>query len=990
MIRRIRAISRGVYRQERRSPTDSSQKIAVCKTGDDWQARLEGHFRSLADRRAGGRTVFALEHGLTVGEVDELRRTVSPTLNSRSERARHWLPMVVHAAEVAYEYDGDEFWQSFGGVTPGWDSSQTSRQDVRAAFQRFASEYRGPTPHGRWADWFTIICWPIANAILPTDLQRQLARALYVAGPGLGQRIDNIEELGRYVAASAWEGSDRFQQLREQPTFLGQIALALLRPQATTDTLLLESTLRRIVSDLESERAAAGWIRSARGALARPVLRLAGTRIGVERGVPQDLEAKVEQVARLTSPAVFLRYESETSTWGVWLRLPNLSPLAALSPEVRQALVESKCSAPAADVPIARGRLLYDAQEIRLVRWPKADAPLIRFQGIASGLESALLRAWAGPEMPAVFRVRNDGTAHRVMSRAVRSGLTYVIAHESPPDALRQLANETRCLGVHINRVEVPSVIEPRVAQALRGMGCLPTQSAAVWPAGAIPVAWDGEGAVEWLTSDTPMLGVTTDHELRELTFEITGAKRETTGRVGAGETTFVVLPQLTVGTHEVLVREVPTEGAPTTRRLAVGIREPLRSIGSGPIRMWAEPHSTDLGQLWSGLTAICVAGPARRTDLSFTLSPRPGGPASATIRLAATIPLTSIDWRTLIEQRVQADDHVADAFDSARWGRVEIDTGRFGVHALEFERALPPLRWALGDTNDGYMLTLHDDGEGISPPEVSFVAFGRPNVPNAVNHGLQPDAFPADVRGGLYIAKRGADCASIVAPPRQRVFRSLDELRNDVRVSPTPNDAAGLVGQFQLVRLWSRASLPGHPLARAWRADAIGALQSSVIATLCGTRWGESERAALERQSTASLRALEVGFASPSPITQAHVAAIVLRAQEMSALSQERKIEAFRPLMSGANLFGGRAWSPIVSRRGANAADWAAEFYLRIATDPEVDLWAGTSMAEGIGLAIAWPLPVRVARYLALAAVVGSTSGPAVFPPLFPGWSWR
>lgn len=962
----------------------------MCKPGDDWQARLEGQFRSLADRRAGGRTVFALEHGLTVDEVDELRKTVASTFHSRSERARHWLPMVVHAAEVAYEYDGDEFWQSFDGVTPGWDSTQTSRQDVRQAFQRFAAEYRGPTPHGRWADWFTIICWPIANAILPTDLQRQLARALYIAGPGLGQRIDNIDELGRYVAASAWEGSDRFQQLREQPTFLGQIAFALLRPQSTTDTMLLESTLRRIVSDLESERSAAGWIRSARGALAKPVLRMAGTRIGVDRGGSQQLEAKVEQVARLTSPEVLLRYESQTSTWGVWLRLPNLSPLAALSPEVRQALVESNCSAPAADVPIARGRLLFDAQEIRLVRWPKADAPLVRFQGLASGLESALLRAWAGPDMPAVFRVRSDGTAHRVVSRSVRAGLTYLLAHESPPDALRQLANETRCSGVHINRVEVPSVIEPRMAQALRGIGCLPTQSAAVWPVGAIPVAWDGEGTVEWLTSDSPMLGVATDHELLELSFEITGAQREATGRIGAGETTFVVLPELPVGTHELLVREVPTEGAPTTRRLVVGIREPVRSIGAGPNRMWAEPHSTDLGQLWSGLTAICVAGPARRTDLSFTLSPRPGGPASATIRLAATIPLTSTDWRTLIEQRVHDDDEVVDAFDSARWGRIEIDAGRFGVHALEFERALPPLRWALADTNGGYMLTLHDDGEGINPPEVSFATFGRPDLPNPVGDGPQTDAFRAEAGGGLYVAKRGADYASIVAPPRQRVFRSLDELRNDVRLSPPPNDPGGLVRQFQLVRLWSRATLPGHPLARAWRADAIGSLQTSLITVMCGIRWGESERIALERRSAASLRALEAGFASPSPMTRSHVDAIALQSQEMSALSQERKIEAFRPLMSSANQFGGRAWVPIVTRRGPHATDWAAEFYLRLATDPEVDLWAGSSMAEGIGLAIAWPLPLRVARYLALAAIVGSTSGPATFPPLFPGWSWR
>jgi hypothetical protein len=124
--------------------------------------------------------------------------------------------------------------------------------------------------------------------------------------------------------------------------------------------------------------------------------------------------------------------------------------------------------------------------------------------------------------------------------------------------------------------------------------------------------------------------------------------------------------------------------------------------------------------------------------------------------------------------------------------------------------------------------------------------------------------------------------------------------------------------------------------------------------------------------------------------MTRTHVGAIVSQAQEMVVMSQERKVEAFRPLMSSANLFGDRAWGPIVRRRGAGAADWAAEFYLRLATDPEVDLWAGHSMVEGIGLAIAWPLPVRVARFLALAAVVGSAAGATTYPPLFTGWSWR
>ncbi len=962
----------------------------MCKRGDEWQERLAGHFRTLADRRATGRTVFALEHGLTADELDDLRASAVATFASPSERSRHWLPLAVHAAEVAYDYAGDEYWPSFARKTPGWDPTLAARHEVRETFRRFAREYRGPTPHGRWAEWFTIICWPIANAILPTDLQRQLARALYLAGPGLGQRLDDMAELGRHVAASAWEGSDRFQQLREQPLLLGQIALALLRPEATTDTLLLESTLRRIVMDLESERSAAGWIRHARGALVRSTMHLSGTRIGIDHGPASDLFERVERVAQLTAPEVVLRCDASDKTWGVWLSLPNLSPLADLSPTVREALLGSKCSAPAADTPIARGRLLFDSQDVRLVRWPRAGTPLIRFQGLAAGLESALMRAWAAPETPVVYRVRNDGTGHRVASRVVRAGQDYLVAHETPPDSLRRMANLTRCSGVHVSRIAVPSAIEPRMARTLRDVGCRLSQEASIWPAGVVPVGWDGEGSVEWLASDVPMLGVEVDHELIELSFDLPGTHRETTGRLLAGSTVFITLPQLPVGTHELLVKETPLDGAPTTRQLVIGIREPRHAAGdSGPIRMWPEPYSTDLGQLWAGATTVCIAGPARETDLRFILSTRPAGTPSATVRLSGKVPLGSDEWRALFDRDVRRDDDVASAFDNARWGRVEVNAGPFGSHALEFERSLPSLRWAIARPDNAYTLALSDDSEGPVLPEVAFAAFDRPDDLKPLSDLFVGTSFNADGGGGLYVARRGADQASIVAPPRQRVFRSLDQLKYQAHLAPAPVDPARLRAQFQLLALWSRASLPGNWLASVWRAEAVSLIQGHLIGAICGPKWRDGERALTEARTPASLCAMAAGLTSPSPATRDHIRAITSGVLEVRGIALERRINDFRQLLSSVNQFADRAWSPISRTRGPGAGAWAAEFYLRLATDADVDSWAGTSMVEGLALAVAWSLPVRVARFLALATIVGSGAATSFQPP-FDGWAWR
>ena len=325
----------------------------MCEEGHRWQDRLHSHFSALHPRRTAGRALFALEHDLDQVEIGAVRQVISEGVSSPKERSSHWLLWVVHATEVAYAYAGDEYWQSFERQTPGWDNGV--RPWIRTIFQDFNRQYGGPRPTGSWSDWFTIISWPITNAVLPADLQRHLARALYLARDGLAARLSSLEELGRYVAASGWEGSDRFAQLKEQPLLLGQIALALLRPRELTDALLLPTSLQRIAHDLEAERSAASWLRGARGTVERTSIRLSGVRRVGEVAPSEPFEEQVRSAARLASPRLALRVDrSGSGLWNAILRLPNLSPIAAVSPGVREALLTSRCWAPAADRPIAR------------------------------------------------------------------------------------------------------------------------------------------------------------------------------------------------------------------------------------------------------------------------------------------------------------------------------------------------------------------------------------------------------------------------------------------------------------------------------------------------------------------------------------------------------------------------------------------------------------------------------------------------------------
>ena len=154
---------------------------------EQWQERLEGHFTQLAASRAQfGLPLFALEHGLAEADIQELDRLLCSRMrNGRASRSL-WLAWVVLATEYGYGYDGGEYWHPIEARTGRWDPYH--RRQLRVWFQTFQKSYGGVVPTGPWAEWFSIIAWPITHSILPKYLQCQLARMLYDLRYRLGKR----------------------------------------------------------------------------------------------------------------------------------------------------------------------------------------------------------------------------------------------------------------------------------------------------------------------------------------------------------------------------------------------------------------------------------------------------------------------------------------------------------------------------------------------------------------------------------------------------------------------------------------------------------------------------------------------------------------------------------------------------------------------------------------------------------------------------------
>jgi hypothetical protein len=310
-----------------------------------WHEKLDAHFRTLSQERIKGEgwPTYCLEHGLSPQEIKDLKQTIQAEIKNGVLSDTYWLPWIIYAAEVGYEYEGYEYWQSFE-KTPGW-AQHGDRHKIREMFCRFAQKFGGAKPSGVWAGHFTIICWPITHAILPKDLQRQLAKVLYDLRYSFNDSLlRSPDRLGEQIAQRSAYGTTRFQQFSQNTSLVGQIATALLFYEAErARTLLLHSTLQRITKDLEKEQRSREWLRDARSRAQRVHLN------GLSRGsTPQRTypvspqEARTELAELAIEPRVILRPESP-STWKVLLEVPDFAPLLGRFPKLRSVLANSRC-----------------------------------------------------------------------------------------------------------------------------------------------------------------------------------------------------------------------------------------------------------------------------------------------------------------------------------------------------------------------------------------------------------------------------------------------------------------------------------------------------------------------------------------------------------------------------------------------------------------------------------------------------------------------
>lgn len=977
-----------------------------------WQDRLAQHFMQLRVERATGgsdQPLFALEHGLDESEVNSLAAAIHAQIARGAPQRDCVLPWIVYATEIGYRYAGDQYWQTFESDTRGW-LDHGDRYWIRDCFRAFRTQFNGAEPSGPWAEQFSIICWPITHAILPRDLQRQLAMLLYELRHTFSAELfESPAKLGEIIAANSWNATSRFRNLAQETQLVGQIAAALLlQGEFGSDGLILPATLRRIGADLDRERRARDWLRGARR-FAEERARVRGLALGhrpVSCLAPSNEEARAEVVALGIEPRLVLRPTTRSDeSWEITLEIPDLSHLLLKFPQLGEILTGSRCVvAGAAGRPLARGRLLHGAQRVALVSWPRSDEVLLHFEQSDPQLDYLLrTECLLRPGATRLFRVASDGLAYELRSMRVRPGEKYVIVSSSGPLRVGAHARAVvlTCEGVQGATIELPDAIDGEWEEELRTLGLGQAKTIEVWPAGLSAFVWDGEGHGEWLASERPCFAICTDHHIDALLVSLIGSEEDfiEITPIKPGAPIFVELPHLPVGLHTV---RVSARGGPESEAEQIGdlnvvmrIREARPWVAGvsphGPLFVQMDPLVPTLEQLWEGRAEVTVRGPTgRNIKCRAALFEKEDGAAIVVKHLPPIeLPVTPHGWRTHFERHFRNAKDTQGSYDSARACELQFSADELGAFTVRCEREFTPLRWGVRRRGQEHVLQLVDDSGGHEPPSVARLAFETPNIEEPLALAQKYKVPPA---GGLYVSRMGQFSAAIIAPP---AGRGLADLGCTPRLDVREHSMDSVVHLLELSRLWGHARIPGDIFSATRRHHVLRAIAQEVFRVLGGNTWfkaevairdGRGEIAALKREVSKRQEERAVGVAiwrDCERLATADRQVCVERLAELGTRFLSLPWASTPPISYGN----------VIVRRSKSIADdlkWLAEFALRLASDPSgAENWAGPGLCDGTRYLFNIPTFARAARFLVLATDHHLQSNVAT-GELYAGWDWK
>lgn len=823
-----------------------------------WQDKLFSYFKDLrqqVDDSGVIRPIFALEHDLNELELKDLVDGLRNHIDSSGPATRHWLAWSVYAAAIGYSFKGDQYWQTFAVELPNWDQNG-DRYFVRDIFVKFRKEFGGVEPSGAWANNFTIICWPIANAILPKDLQRHLASILYeVRDLFTSSLLHDPEKLGSLIESNTQHTSKRFKQFAGQHALVGRIAAALLLSDSDAGSQLLRpQTLAKITQDLQTEQNSRDWLNVAQQRASSVTFH--GTRShGIQRTPDEQRSSQEFRGPNIDDPQVeiLLRRTGEFS-WSLRALMPNVASLTLGNADYQRIVSTQRAFLSGAVRAHFPPRFfLHTRREVEMKSLPNLSEPFMRFEDTADGFDGFLQRYCSFPNFTSLlFKVRASGETTRLRSNVLRQESQYLFVSTEPFRSSNILHSSRlvsiECNGLHGLLIDVPSHPSTFYIDAARQLGLDVAKGIRVHPVAYPALSWSGDGDVSWSEPSPKLLSIESDIESKGFVLNLVGPECEQLLECPAltSQASLIDLSDLRVGDYQLdviaLMPSVREQSATGSVSIRVFPKDELvlnKEIARG-FTVLLSPPLPSLEQIWNGSATLDAYGPLGKT-ICTRMTLFSDSEAKHIILTHqgkdVTLPITSLEWHTFLDN-AKRNQQVLSAYEKSASCTVSLRSVELGQTLLHFEREFVPFRWLLHEKNKSYQLRLIQNDTN-APVDVLYFAFSSPNSPQ--HQALTADGeISAPKAGGMFVAARADTRIAAVVPPAP--VTSLSELGAVVHRLPPITGIDGVLKLSETIRLWTEAQLTGDFLTQNRRNAAIKTLRVALVEALCGPKWVAAE----------------------------------------------------------------------------------------------------------------------------------------------------
>jgi hypothetical protein len=962
-----------------------------------WHNYFESHYDNLHQQRAKDNTpVFVFEHGLDSNKISELKQSVHEHLMTSTPDGRYWLPWVVYATEIGYEFDGHEYWYSFQEKTPNW-LVFGNRPFIRDGFKKFVKSFGGFKPSGIWADHFNIICYPITHAILPRDLQRQLAKVLYDLRFHFNRSfLQSTEQLGNTILSRSEATTKRFQQFSQNTELTGFIAHELLsHDEKESGNMILPSTLKRIVEDLRLQRDAGSWLDEARDKARFATKDRASRTVRTEDEDDKSSSVKLE-------PRLLLRPTGEKN-WDLYVDIPDLLPLARQSTEIHEFLTESRARINGSfyDKPLARGRLVsYGVVREKLKTLPDNKEQLLLFRREKPPALDKFFKE--GFQLEAteklLFKIHSDGIAYTFVS----PGSRYLILSRNGISLNPLIFKQTiSSENLHLYLIKIPKTVSNQEERFLTNLGLSVKLGVYVSPTGTAPAVWDEETYIEFLADESPCLTVELNHELQTLKIEFGDDRLELTNP-DVGKPIFVNLPYLPIGSYGFFVsgKRQDQNDYEVLGSLEIGIREPRSqqsaTTSQNALLLFTDPYKPTFEQFFAEKVSFDFWTPPNATvTIYLTLLNKHGDDIKLSPKKKLTtisLPSDSCKLNSNIFDSLQ-DNYIRRESEDAHSCLLEFDAGELGTVPINFEREFLPLKWYAKADKNQIFLRLSDYSDSDEKISVDRYDFLTPDqkieVPYNENHDL---GFPIPSSGGLFIAKTSQIKQGIVVfrQLEQSSFKSFTDLRQEdgfvPKFSKYARSRESLLKLLNLYIIWNTSASVGSVLRKIDVNVVSNGFLLEIVSLI---------------DDDYSWRKAEINYC-----TGKNVDSFYLR---KAVSSKPSLIEKLSKICPAPRVFSADEWvNNLVAALGDEVPEertkvqknsqishikvikraWFAEFALRLCSRPEtLQTWADKRYELGLDKMLAHPTLVRAARYIVLTVNRRSS---ADYKSLPYKWEWE